>query len=299
MGAPALGQDHPVRLEEPDVVDKDLPQAFPRVHDVHRASPILLGHGGALGQPRVRLLSNGREHLEMMVDAAKLVGDLDEPELGEVPHVGRELAGDAWALPPVLHVLVEVLVHPIDEDGEGRGEGAQPRYEMPVGVGGAALELARGEVEQAHEMIDHAVQSVVVDEPGEARADPEIVHLARVLEGGHGDGSEPQLRPRQGGSGEEGEGLAAEDLVADGLVEQIAGGQAARPAVALVQDALGLEEQRLAEALGGDDDELVIPIRGEEAVDLGRPVEERLVEVVRHPDVIGVNRPGSHVSLEM
>jgi hypothetical protein len=28
-------------------------------------------------------------------------------------------------------------------------------------------------------------------------------------------------------------------------------------------------------------------------------VEERLVEVVRHPDVIGVNRPGSHVSPEM
>ena len=75
------------------------------------------------------------------------------------------------------------------------------------------------------------------------------------------------------------------------------GRQPDRPS--LVEDALGLEEQRLAEALGGDDDELVVPIRGEEAVDLGRPVEERLVEVVRHPDVIGVNRPGSHVSPEV
>jgi hypothetical protein len=234
-----------------------------------------------------------------MVDAAQLVGDLDQAKLGEVPHVGGNLASDARALPPVLHVLVEVLVHSVDEDGEGRGEGAEPGHEVPVGVGGAALELARGEVEEPHEVIDHAVQAVVVDEPGEARAHPEIVHLARVLEGGHGDGGEPQLRPRQGGGGEEGEGLAAEDLVADGLIEQIAGGQAARPALALVEDALGLEEQRLAEALGGDDDELVIPVRGEEAVDLGRPVEERLVEVVHHPDVIGVNRPGSHVSPEV
>lgn len=89
-------------------------------------------------------------------------------------------------------------------------------------------------------------------------------------------------------------GFPAEDLVADGLVEQVAGGQTSRPAVALVENPLGLEEQRLPEPLGGDDDELVVPVRGQEAVDLGSPVEQGLVEVLCHSDVVGVNGPGSH-----
>ena len=134
----------------------------------------------------------------------------------------------------------------------------------------------------------------VVDQAGEPRVDRQPVRRADVLEGGEGNGREPQLRPRQRGRGEECDGFPAEDLVADGLVEQVAGGQTSRPAVALVEDPLGLEEQRLPEPLGGDDDELVVPVRGQKAVDLGRPVEQGLVEVLCHSDVVGVNGPGAH-----
>src|SRR5262249_39721329 len=96
--------------------------------------------------------------------------------------------------------------------------------------------------------------------------------------------------------------LPAEDLVADRLVEKVADGQAGGAAlvllqiaaVALVEDALGFEQEGLPEPLGRDDDELVVPIRGQEAVDLGCPVEERFVDVLGHADVVGVNRPGSH-----
>ena len=193
-------------------------------------------------------------------------------------------------------MLVEVLVDAVDEDGQRGFEGSQPRHEVSVRVGGAALELARSEIEKAHEMIDDAVQAVVVDQPGEARVDLEIVHRVGVLEGRDRDGREPELRPGQGGGGEKPERLTAEDLVADRLVEQVAGGKTPRSAFSLVEDPLGLEEERLAEPLGRDDDELVIPVRSQEAVDLGSPVEERLIEILRYPNVIGVNGPGSHIT---
>src|SRR5437016_263756 len=233
-----------------------------------------------------------------MIDPAELVRDLDQAELGEVPHVGRQLAGHARADVQDLDVLVEVLVDAIDEDGQGGLDGSQPRHEVSVGVGGAALELARGEIQESYEMIDDAVQPVVLDESGEPRADLEPVHRADMLEGGRGDGGEPELRPRQRGSSEEGERLPAEYLVADRLVEQVAGGQTSRPALSLIENPLGLQEQRLPESLGGDDDELVIPVRRQEAVDLRSPVEERFVEILRHADVIGVNGPGSHIPPE-
>src|SRR4030095_13399795 len=65
-------------------------------------------------------------------------------------------------------------------------------------------------------------------------------------------------------------------------------------AVALGKDALGLEQKRLAEALGSDDDELVIAPRSQECIDFGGSVEQRLVEILRYADVIGVNSPSPH-----
>ena len=64
--------------------------------------------------------------------------------------------------------------------------------------------------------------------------------------------------------------------------------------LALIEDALRLEQQRLAETLGCYDDELVVAVRRQEAVDLGRAVEQRLVEVLGDPDVVGVHGPRSH-----
>ena len=44
-------------------------------------------------------------------------------------------------------MLVEVLVDSVDEDRQRRVERTQARHQMAIGVGGAALELARrGEV---------------------------------------------------------------------------------------------------------------------------------------------------------
>jgi hypothetical protein len=63
-----------------------------------------------------------------------------------------------------------------------------------------------------------------------------------------------------------------------------------------MEDALGLEEQRLPEALGPDDDELVVAVEAQEVVDLGRTVQQRLVEVLGDADVIGVHGPRPHRS---
>ena len=123
-------------------------------------------HRGALRQPGVGLLADRGEDLQLVVDAPQLVRHLDQPELREVPDVGRQLAGHARAERQVLDVLVEVLVDAVDEDRQRRLQRAQPRHQVAVGVGGAALQLARREVEQAHEMVDDAVQLRVADQAG-------------------------------------------------------------------------------------------------------------------------------------
>ena len=136
VGAHPLRTHHPIALHEAHVVDEDLPQALRRVHDVDGTTPILLDHRRSLGQAGVGLLPDGGEDLEVMVDAAKLIGDLDEAELGEVPDVGGELAGDARGRREALDVLGEVLVDAVDEDRQRRLDGPEPRHEMPVRVGG-------------------------------------------------------------------------------------------------------------------------------------------------------------------
>ena len=174
-----VGLHHALGPHQPHVVDEDLAQALRRVDDVDGAAAVLLDHRRALRQPRVRLLADRREHLQMVVDAAQLVGDLDQAELREVPDVGRQLAGDARARRQLLDVLVEVLVDAVDEDRQRRLERAQARHEVAVGVGGAALQLARREVEQAHEVVDDAVQPRVGDQAAEPGADLEVVERRR------------------------------------------------------------------------------------------------------------------------
>ena len=130
---------------------------------------------------------------------------------------------------------------------------------------------------------------------GEPRVHLEPVGLAEMLQRGRRDRRQPDLRPRQRRGREERQRVLAEDLVADGLVEEIAGRQADRPRLALVEDALGLEEERLAEALRADDDELVVAVEAQEVVDLGRAVQQGLVEVLGDADVVGVHGPRSHM----
>ena len=165
---------------------------------------------------------------------------------------------------------------------------------MAVDVGGDALQIAGRKIEQSNEVVDHAMQLGIADQAGELGVHLEPAGRADVLERGHGDRREPHLRPRERRSREERYRFAAEYLVADRLVEQVAARQADRVSLALIQDALGFEEQGLAEALGADDDELVVPARGEEGIDLGRSVQQRLVEIVRNTDVIGVDSPRAH-----
>src|SRR5690348_17079891 len=101
------------------------------------------------------------------------------------------MIGDAFDM------LVEVLVYPVDEERHRRAHRAQPRHEMAVGVGAAALELLRGEIEKADEMVDGAVELIVGDETAEAGTHLEITYRADVLQRGERDRGKPDLRPRQ------------------------------------------------------------------------------------------------------
>src|SRR5690348_2661960 len=171
-------------------------------------------------------------------------------------------------------MLVEVLVDAIDEYGHGCADCAQARNQMAVGVGTAALQLARREIEEADKVIDDAVKVLVGKQPVEGGTDLEVARGARVLERRQRNRRQPQLRPRKRRHREKGQQLAAEDLVADRFVEEGAGRQADRSSLALVEDALRLEQKRLAESLGADDDELVVAARIQEGVDLGRAMKE-------------------------
>ena len=292
-----LGLGHPVALHQADVVDEDLAQTGDGVRDVDGAAPVLLGHDRRLVEAGVGLLAHGGEDLDVVVDAAELIGHFHQAELGEVPHVGGQLAGDARVGGQALDVLGEVLVDAIDEDGHRRLDRAQSRHQVAVGVGAAALELARREVEEADEVIDDAVELLVGDQARQSGAHLKTPHRPEVLEGGQGDRREPGLGPGEGRRREEGQGLPAEDLVTDRFVEEVADGQTGGPSLALVEDALGLEEQGLSESLGADDDELVVSVRIQKTVDLGCAVEQGLVEVLRHADVVGVHRPCAHNDL--
>src|SRR5262249_6001379 len=48
------------------------------------------------------------------------------------------------------------------------------------------------------------------------------------------------------------------------------------------------------EPLGADDNELVVSVQVQEGVDLGRSVQERVVEIFGDADIVGVHSPGSH-----
>src|SRR5262249_62178314 len=58
--------------------------------------------------------------------------------------------------------------------------------------------------------------------------------------------------------------------------------------------ALGLEQQRLAEALGGDDDELVAALRREKGLDARRLMKLAGAEIVGDLNVVRIHGPGAH-----
>src|SRR5258705_7969182 len=100
----------------------------------------------------------------MVIDASKLIGDLDETELREIPYIWRELPGDARAGPDTFDVLVEILVDPVDEDRDRRRDRSKQRHKPPIGIGGTALKFARIEVEQAHKVVNNAAQMAISDQ---------------------------------------------------------------------------------------------------------------------------------------
>jgi hypothetical protein len=232
-----------------------------------------------------------------MVDPPKLVGNLDQAQLGKVPYVRRKLTRYAWAAPHAFDMLVEILVDTVDEDRHRRVNRSQAWGQVTVSVTGAALKVARWKIQKPDEVIDHAVQLFIGDQARQPWVDLEPIDLVEMFEDGHRNGGEPHLGPRKRRRRKEGEGLLAEDLVADQLVEEVAGGKTCGPSSALVQDALGLEQQGLAESLRSDDDELVVPVQAQEVVDLGRAVQQSLVEVFGDADVVGIHGPRSHALL--
>src|SRR5215510_9101077 len=107
--------NHLVSLLQADVVDEDLAKALDGIDDVDGATPILLRHHRGL-KARKGLLADGGKDLEMMVDAAELIGDLDETKLREIPNVRRQLSSHARMTLAALDVLVEILINAVDED---------------------------------------------------------------------------------------------------------------------------------------------------------------------------------------
>ena len=120
-----------------------------------------------------RLLADRDEDLELVADAAQLIGDLDEPHLGEVPDVRRQLAGVARARRRLRRdVLVEVLVDVVDEDRDRRRD-ARRRGISWLSVSVArAEEVAALEVEQVDEVVDDAAQVRVREQRVELRVRP-------------------------------------------------------------------------------------------------------------------------------
>jgi len=110
-----LGVHHQVGLHLADVVDENLAQARRRVGDVDSAPSILLRHDRRSREPRIGFLADRGKHLHVVIDPPDLIGDLDQAELGVVPDVRRQLAGDTRVSRRFLYVLVEILVDAVDE----------------------------------------------------------------------------------------------------------------------------------------------------------------------------------------
>ena len=142
-----------------------------------------------------------------------------------------------------------------------------------------------GEVEQADEVVDDAVEAARRrSAPREPRADRAgrrprraCLSVASAIAVSH------SFDHGSGDAAKKARASLPKILSPIGLSSRLPVRQARRPPVSLVEDALGLQQQRLAESLGGDDDELVVAIRGQEAVDLGRPVQERTRRSPRRP----------------
>src|SRR5512144_403317 len=99
-----------------------------------------------------------------MVDPPKLVGNLDEAQLGKVPHVRRELTRHAWAIPDGFDMFIEILVDTVEEDGHRRVSRPQAWSQVTVGITGTALEVARWKIQEPDEVIDNTMQLVVGDQ---------------------------------------------------------------------------------------------------------------------------------------
>src|SRR4029453_15169577 len=122
------------------------------------------------------------EYLDVMVDPAEMICDLHQAELREVPHVRRQLAGDARMARKALDMLVEVLVDTIDENGHGRANRAQARHQVAICVCATALELAWREIKEANEVVDDALELRGGGEASQSGANFELAQCADVLE---------------------------------------------------------------------------------------------------------------------
>src|SRR6266849_4765596 len=133
----------------------------------------------------------------MVIDASKLIGDVAETELREIPYIWRELPSDARAGPDTFDVLVEILVDPVDEDRDRRRDRSKQRHKPSISIGGTALKVTRVEVEQANKMVDDAAQMAISDQGCQLRTNLQPPGLAQVLKSGHSDRCQPQLGPGQ------------------------------------------------------------------------------------------------------
>jgi hypothetical protein len=116
-----------------------------------------------------------------------------------------------------------------------------------------------------------------------------------VLQGRKTDRCQPDLRPRKGRHHKKGEEFPAKDLIANRFVEKRSRGKTYGPPLTLIENALGFEEQSLSEPLRADDDEFVIAVRAQKAFDFRGAVEQGLIKVLGHLNVVRIYGPRTHV----
>ena len=95
-------------------------------------------------------------------------------------------------------MLIETFVDAVKKDRHRRVNRPQAWGEVPVGIAGTALEVARWKIQEPDEVIDDAVKLFVGDQSRQSRVDFEPLGLAEVFEDRHRDCREPHLSPREG-----------------------------------------------------------------------------------------------------
>ncbi len=276
------------------VLADDLDQIFPRVLQVQRRAGELQAQRIAEERALEHFLADRDEDLDVIVDRMQVTRRERDADLREVPVAAIDcallLGVDQVAGEKILEVFVDV----VDEHCDRAVNASENRQQVrnivlecrEIGVARQSQQIGEQVAGAAQVLVAHHL----VERSGELGAEPQMLLYGKRQR------DRPERLPIGLGLAH-GAVLAVAHQVRIGarLVDQGPLGQ--DRAIALPHRlALGLEEQRLAEALGGDDQDRLGGRRIEKVGDLVVEVQQlaaELVEVLRL-DVLGIDHPRFH-----